>query len=262
MKNIIKINKNNILQKVPKHNHLEPAKNIDKNEFIKLVNSRRSVRSFTKDAVDVNDLKECLELALLAPTSSNLQCWEFYWVKSKEKKEKLKTYCLNQTAATTAQELIVCIARTDTWKRNSKIIIKNLKKNKSTPISAINYYEKIVPILYSQGIFGIFGFIKKILINIIGMFITVPREPNSFADMRVWAHKTTALACENLMLALRAYGYDSCPMEGMDSKRIKKMLKLPSKAEVCMVISVGKRAEKGVYGKRYRIDTEKIIKII
>ena len=30
-----------------------------------------------------------------------------------------------------------------------------------------------------------------------------------------------ALACENLMLALRAYGYDSCPMEGMDSKRIK-----------------------------------------
>ena len=36
--------------------------------------------------------------------------------------------------------------------------------------------------------------------------------------MAVWAHKSTALACENLMLSLRAYGYDSCPMEGMDSK--------------------------------------------
>ena len=80
--------------------------------------------------------------------------------------------------------------------------------------------------------------------------------------MRVWAHKTTALACENLMLALRAYGYDSCPMEGMDSKRIRKMLKLPRKAEVCMVISIGKRSENGVYSKRFRLESEKFIKII
>ena len=80
--------------------------------------------------------------------------------------------------------------------------------------------------------------------------------------MRVWAHKTTALACENLMLALRAYGYDSCPMEGMDSRRIKKMLSLPKKAEVSMVISIGKRAKNGVYTKRFRLSSDKMIKII
>mgnify|MGYP001407271027 FL=1 len=80
--------------------------------------------------------------------------------------------------------------------------------------------------------------------------------------MRVWAHKTTALACENLMLALRAYGYDSCPMEGMDSKRIRKMLNLPRSAEVSMVISAGKRADNGVYGKRFRLDSDNFIKII
>ena len=102
----------------------------------------------------------------------------------------------------------------------------------------------------------------KILIFFLGIFKVIPREPNSYSDMRVWAHKTTALACENLMLALRAYGYDSCPMEGMDSKRVKKMLNLPRKAEVCMVISVGKRASNGVYGKRFRMSSDKFIKII
>ncbi len=72
--------------------------------------------------------------------------------------------------------------------------------------------------------------------------------------MRVWAHKSTALACQNLMLALRAYGFDSCPMEGIDPTRIRKLLKLPRTAEVSMVISAGKRAENGIYGKQVRFD--------
>jgi|TARA_B100000131_G_scaffold264189_1_gene261342 nitroreductase len=252
----------NILTNIPRHNHEEPAIDIDKEEFIKLVNSRRSVRVFNQDAVNPNHIKECLELALLAPTSSNLQCWEFYWIQDKEKKSKLKSYCLGQSAATTAQELIVCVARIDTWKKNKDHIIDHLNRNKLTPKSALKYYEKIVPLVYSQGFMGLVGFLKKIMIHFIGMFKVIPREPCSVSDMRVWAHKTTALACENLMLAVRAYGYDSCPMEGMDSKRIKKMLNLPKSAEVCMVVSVGKRAENGVYGKRYRIDSNNFIKIV
>ena len=253
---------NNILQKIPKHNHIEPAVDIDKHEFIKLVKSRRSVRVFTNEAVNPKDIEECLELALLAPTSSNLQCWEFHWVKDESKKEKLKEYCLSQSAATTAQELIVCVARIDTWRANKDIIVNSLESNKTTPKSAIAYYKKIVPLVYTQGPFGIVGFFKKIVTFFIGLFKVIPREPTSISDMRVWAHKTTALACENLMLALRAYGYDSCPMEGMDSKRIKKMLNLSNKAEICMVVSVGKRAQNGVYGKRFRLSSEKNIKIV
>ena len=252
----------NILQNIPQHNHIEPAIDIDKKEFIKVVNSRRSVRVFTDDPVDPDDLKECLELALLAPTSSNLQCWEFYWVKSKDKKDKLKEYCLSQSAAATAQELVVCVARIDTWKKNKNSIVKYLKGKESTPKSALKYYEQIVPLVYTQGIFGLFGYLKKIIVFFLGLFRVIPREPTSKSDMRVWAHKTTALACENLMLALRAYGYDSCPMEGMDSKKISKMINLSKKAEVCMVISIGKRAKNGVYGNRFRLDSDRFVKVI
>ena len=80
--------------------------------------------------------------------------------------------------------------------------------------------------------------------------------------MKIWAHKSTALACQTLMLSLRAFGYDSCPMEGIDSFRIKKLLKLPKKAQICMVISAGRRADNGVYGKRFRLNKERFIKII
>ena len=71
-------------------------------------------------------MKACLELALLAPNSSNLQPWEFYWVRSPEKKQNLVSYCLGQPAAATAQELVVAVARPDYWKINQE---KNVRIN-------------------------------------------------------------------------------------------------------------------------------------
>lgn len=259
----MKIIDNNSSSKESKKKYREYAININKEEFIKVIKNRRSVRVFTEEKVDHQHLKECLELSLLAPNSSNLQPWEFYWIKTENKKQKIKEYCLNQSAARTAQELIVCVARADNWKKNNKLLqdLYN-KREEETPEIVKKYYKKIVPIIYSQGPMGFFGFFKYLAIKLIGIIRPIPREPVSMSDMRVWAHKTTALACQNLMLSLRAFGYDSCPMEGMDSYKIKKLLALPRKAEISMVISVGKRAVNGVYDKQIRMDSDNFIKII
>ena len=257
------MSKSSIFSTIPELNYKENTPDINTDEFIKTIKSRRSVRSFTDDPIPEDVMMSCLELALLAPTSSNLQCWEFYWVKDSTKKQKLKKYCLGQPAASTAQELVVCVARTDTWKKNNQQILSNFENSdRKVPKAVLSYYRKIVPLAYNQGFLGLFGLFKRLVIFFRGIKKVTPREPTSFADMRVWAHKTTALACQNLMLSLRAYGYDSCPMEGMDSKRIKKLLDLPKGAQVSMVISAGKRASNGVYGKRLRLNSERFIKVV
>ena len=87
--------KENILTNIPKHNYIESATETNKEDFINVINSRRSVRVFTDEPVSPNHLIECLELALLAPTSSNLQCWEFYWVKDKNNKDALIKFVTN-----------------------------------------------------------------------------------------------------------------------------------------------------------------------
>ena len=240
----------------------EPVPKIDRNEFIKVVESRRSVRVYNDEKIPEKDVISCLELALLAANSSNLQSWEFYWVKSSEKKKKLIQYCLNQPAARTAQELIVCVAKPMAWKKNGKKMLELLKSKGNPPEAVVNYYKKIVPLAYDQGFLGIRGFFKKIVIFFLSFTRPIPREPVSFSDMKVWAQKTTALACQNLMLSFRAYGYDSCPMEGIDSSRIKKLLNLPKSDQICMVISAGKRASNGVYGKRIRFNKEDFIKTV
>ena len=235
---------------------------INKEEFIKVIKSRRSVRVYNDEVVPEDVILSCLDLALLAPNSSNLQAWKFYWVKSKEKKKKLVEYCLNQPAARTAQELIVCVARPMAWRENSKKMLEILESKDDSPEAVVNYYKKIVPLAYDQGFLGIKGFLKKIAIFFLSISKPIPREPVSFSDMKIWAQKTTALACQNLMLSLRAFGYDSCPMEGIDSARIKRLLNLSNKDQICMVISVGKRASNGVYGKRMRFDKSNFVKIV
>jgi len=243
-----------------KNDYREGAIDIDRKEFVKTVESRRSIRIYNEEPVLEEDMKQCLELALLAPNSSNLQPWEFYWVRDQEKKELLVDYCLGQPAAATAQELVVCVARPDFWKINAQRMLSLFKENgDKVPKTAIIYYKKIVPLAYKQGLFGV---IKKGVIFFRGLSKPTPREPSSHNDMKVWAHKSTALACQNLMLSLRAYGYDSCPMEGIDSKQIKKLLNLPRRAQITMVISAGKRAKNGVYGAQIRFDSDHFIKII
>lgn len=244
-----------VFTEVPDIGYTEPAVETNAEEFEKVVRSRRSTRVYTEEKVPVDVMRKCLDLALLAPTSSNLQPWEFYWVRNEQTKAELARLCLAQPAAATAPELVVCVTRLDTWKRNRQIMIDKLGGlDEPVPAAVTRYYEKIVPLAYGQGPCYLLGPLKKLVLYFLAWKAPLPRGPAGKADMRVWAHKSTALACENLMLSLRAFGFDSCAMEGLDERRIRTLLGLPRGAEICMVISAGKRAANGIYGKQIRFD--------
>ncbi len=233
---------------------------IDWNEFKKVVETRRSVRVFDGTPIPEADVREALDLALLAPNSSNLQPWEFYWVRTPGKRAALVTACLSQPAAKTAAELIVCVARTGTWRAMRARMLEAFAGRKGVPASAVDYYRKLVPLAYTSGPFGIAARLRGLAMFGLGFFRPVPREPASAAELTTWAVKSTALACENLMLAFRARGWDTCPLEGLDSRRVRKLLALPGDASVVMVIAAGKRAPQGVYGPRLRFDRALFIK--
>ena len=234
-------------------------------DFFDLIDKRRSVRKFSNESIPEGVITKALKSAVLAANSSNLQPWEFYWVKSRNKKDDLIKACFSQNAAKTAQELIVAVSRIDTWRRNRNLILKHHKeKGELLPIVE-KYYNKVVPLAYAHDRIGILGLLRKIIsffISFIGLFKPVARGPIFRHDVFEIVTKTTALACQNFMMALVAQGYDSCPMEGFDHKRVKKILKLNSKSHVVMVLGVGKADPKGIYGERFRIDEDLVIKII
>jgi nitroreductase len=232
-------------------------------DFKKLIKARRSVRKF--DGIEIpNEISlDCLDTGLLAPNSSNLQTWEFIRVKNKSIIEKLAVACFSQSAARTASELIVCIARTDKALEHCKKTLEEFKKLPiETPKAALEYYGKLAPFVYTVGPLSLFAPVKWLFFTIAGIFKVVPREPLTKSDIKLWAVKSCALACENIMLAYRSYGYDTCPMEGFDSYRVKKILNLNSEQHIVMILGAGKCVPGGIYGPQMRFPKENFIKTI
>ena len=92
------------------------------------ISYRRSTRVYKDESIDSEKVKLCLINASLAPTSSNLQLWEFYHIINKETLSKMAEACLNQNAAKTAQQLVVVVARKDLWRKRAKANINFLNK--------------------------------------------------------------------------------------------------------------------------------------
>jgi len=232
-------------------------------DFFEAVNKRRSVRRFTDTAVPESVMRKCLKTSVLAANSSNLQPWEFYWIRDEKKKKKIVEACFSQNAAKTAKEIVVSVSRIDTWKRNRDFIIEEYQKKGELHPLVNKYYNTLIPLAYTHDRFGIFGILKRIFyvfFGIVGFFKPIQRGPIYKHQLFESVTKTTALACQNFMMALVAEGLDSCPMEGFDEKRVKKILNLNWQSHVVMIFGIGEAEEGGVYTERFRIDDDLVIK--
>ncbi len=217
--------------------------------FHSVVESRRTVRDFLPDPVPQEVLDRGFDAARLAPSSSNLQPWEFIIIRDPEIRRLANAACLDQLPAKTAPLLLALVTHRDTWRRNRDEILRIFESRGPLRKSHESYYRKIIPMVYITGPFGLLGPLKQLFSRIASLFKPTPNLM-SRTDVRIMAHKSTALAAATFMLAMRAEGFDTCPMEGFDPWRAKAMLGLPRGAEVNMFLAVGKRREKGVWWDR------------
>jgi len=233
-------------------------------EFQAIIDRRRSNRKFDPLVeVPAEVIKKSLERAILSPNSSNMQLWEFYWIRSEEEKKKYEALCLGQNAAKTAKEIVVFVTRKDLWKKHAKWNYDRLKTGingepNKLQKRGLDYYGKLMPLAYRSDIFGLFAFVRRCLSFFMGLSKPFMRFGGK-ADQRVTVHKSCALAAQTFMLSIAAEGFESCPMEGFDEVRVKKALNLPAGAEINMIIAVGKGTEQGIWGPRFRLPYEEVV---
>ncbi len=192
--------------------------------FESLANARRSVRRFSSASVPEEVMQSALRSAHLAPSSNNLQPWEFHWVRSgSAHREAAVTACLSQPAAATSAELVFFVGRPDLLEARCAAMVVHFEAvgNDGTA----SYYR------------------DKVAANIAGM---------SAEDRTAWVDKSVALAAAQFMLATKAAGFDSCPMEGLDPDKVRALFGLPAEATVTMAASVGEGTPEGLYGPRLR----------
>jgi nitroreductase len=153
--------------------------------------------------------RQLLELAMLSPTAFNIQNWRFVVVRDMEIRKKIRAVAWDQAQVTDASLLVVLCANLKAWEQDPAKYWRNAPK----PVQ-----EFLVPAIdqYYQG------------------------KPQVQRDE---AMRSCGLAGQTIMLAAKAMGYDTCPMDGFDFDAVGKIINLPSDHAIAFMISVGKKTQ-------------------
>jgi nitroreductase len=115
--------------------------------------------------------------------------------------------------------------------------------------------EKFVPLAFGTGPAGIGWLWKATLPGLRRVALPTPELPA--VHRRYWLAKQVSLSAMVFMLAATAAGLGTCPMEGFDEARVRKILRIPAYIVVVVVIPVGYSADGEV--KRSRMPLERFV---
>jgi len=170
------------------------------------IRARRSVKNFDSEhRLSEEELRQLLTAGILAPTSFNMQNWHFVAVTDHEVQGQLCGAAWNQAQVRDCSVTIVVAGRLGAWKSMDRQL-------RNAPEEVQQMFNNMVPGFYSA---------------------------NAALD-RDEAVRSVGIAGQNLMLAAKAMGYDSCPMIGFDPDKVAEILGLPEDHPPLLMVTVGK----------------------
>ncbi len=172
---------------------------------------RRAVKHYDPEhRLTPEEETKLLEAAIQAPTSFNIQHWRFVIVRNPALRRKIRTeYGNDQAQITDASLLIIMTADTMAWAKEPERYWRNAPRE-----------------------------VRELVANWMGPF----HEGREWLQ-RDEAQRSIGMALQNMMLAARAMGYDSCPMIGYDIDKVADLINLPADHVMGPMLAVGKKTK-------------------
>jgi nitroreductase len=176
-------------------------------ETFDAIEKRRSIKHFdeTHQFTD-KEIEKLLSLAMLSPTSYNIQNWRFLVVKDAELRKKIRDVSWGQAQVTDASLLLIMCADLKAGERDPKRYWKNASKEVQDFIvpSILKFYSGNNLLQHDEAL------------------------------------RSIGIASQTLMLAAKSAGYDSCPMIGFDPQKVAELINLPEDHMIGMMLVIGK----------------------
>ncbi len=174
------------------------------------IKKRRSVKHYDANHELTDDeISRLMSLAVLSPTSFNMQNWRFVLVKDPEIRKQIRTAAWDQAQVTDSSALIVVCADLKSWKNNPAQYWVNAPKEA-----------------------------QDFLVSAMGPFYEGKDQLQRDEAMR-----SCGIAAQTIMLAAKSMGYDSNPMIGFDPDKVAEIIKLPENHVISMLITIGKQTQ-------------------
>jgi nitroreductase len=234
-------------------------------QLLDAIFQRRAIKVFEPVHITQGVREQILEAARFAPSSFNLQPYRLIWVESPEVRKQAAHLCMSQSPAETASALVVAVADIGSWRStlDSQLEWMRAAGFSTEKISEQEKKSGFAKWFFIQGWFGLLGVLKWLILRVVNLWKIIGSLPVARQGLFKWATKSTALACENLMIAAEALGLNTCPMEGFDGRRLSKFLGLsPYKHEIVMVIAIGKKSSNHNEQPQWRRPLEATVKFL
>jgi nitroreductase len=171
------------------------------------ITARRAIKHYDPaHRMTEEEIKTLLNAALQSPTAFNIQHWRFVTVIDPEVRKQIRAVAWDQAQVTDASLLIVLCADKDAWKKDAARYWKDAPQP-----------------------------VQDFLVPAIGQYYEGRDQVQRDECMR-----SCGMAGMTIMLAAKAMGYDSCPMDGFDFDAVAKIIKLPEDHVISFMIAVGK----------------------
>src|SRR5215470_8014983 len=164
---------------------------------------RRAIKVFEPVQIPQALREQILDAARHAPSSFNSQPYRFIWVESPGRKASVAKLCMGQRPAETASALVVAVADIGSLTATSQAQSEWMRRNGFSDAKVRDFERtaKLGRILFMPGPFGIFGAAKWLILRIVHFWKIIGALPVARQGLFKWATKSTALACQNLMIA-------------------------------------------------------------
>ena len=207
---------------------LEKPKVLTDTDFITIAKERRSVRQYDAEYVMTEEeIREILDIAIQAPSSSNLQPWRFLVIQDKQTQQELLPIAHNQQQIVDASAVIAVLADIEGYKNAERIygelVNKGIMKNEIKE-------PYVASIMHNYGNFSAEKALSVAMID-------------------------GGLVSMQIMLAAKAKGYDTVPMGGFDKNKFVDAFNVPENFKPVMLISIGKGMKAGFEKVRLPLDT-------
>jgi len=187
--------------------------------------------------INEKDMLFILEAGRNSPSSFGQEGWKFLVITNDELKQKIRPHCWNQPQITTCSHLVIILAAIKALKPESGIPATRFQRRDLPEDKIKTYIEVYKNHLEKTGIL------------------------DSDETLYAWSSKQCYIAAANMMTAAAVKGIDSCPIEGMDRKKVEEVLRLDTtKFQVALILPFGYRANP--QPKRIRRDLDDICEFI
>ncbi len=171
------------------------------------ITERRSVKAYDpQHKMTEAEITHLLSLAMLSPTAFNIQNWRFIAVTDPKLRKKIRSVSWDQAHVEESSLLIVLTADLKSWEKQPE----RYWINAAQPV-------------------------QKYLVSAIGQYYSGDERVQRDEAMR-----SCGMAAMTIMLAAKAMGLDTCPMDGFDFDAVAELLDLPADHIPTMFVTVGK----------------------